>query len=105
MARAPTFVDGHGRLYVSNQLSDADDPGYVRDSTTMTVLLPGGSSSSVLVQDFPELSEVIELTHYADNRYVGQFRVIETYLRAREQRLHKHTIGVRLVSASSGLFF
>jgi len=95
-ASVPTYVDGRGRLYVSNQLFGADDPGFAVGTATLTVLLPQRGVGENEQQAFPVLSEQLQLWDYKDGVPVGTFSVIDTYRRQRSRRLHQRTIGVRL---------
>lgn len=94
--KVPTYHDQWQRLYVSNQLEPLEDAGYVRGTATFTVVLPRHGVGEDEFQRFPVVSERVMLWHYADGRLMGNFFVHEVYLRRRENRLKKRSIGVRL---------
>ena len=94
-----TYIDGSGRIYVSNTAmsseGNASGIDYEIDGT-YTVLLPyeGGADAT---QEFPSPDDVIVLADYY-NRHVraGTYIVTRTFIRSISNRLRACTKGVRI---------
>lgn len=103
MRRRVSYVDALGRVYVPNNLDDADDidAPVTEASATFTVMVPRGAIGDVAsaVVQYPTCTERVSLQtlSFHGARHVGDFVVTATYEPSRQRRRHNKTLGVRLV--------